>query len=156
EAAVATGLDAVMVAHVAYPALDASGMPASLSPTIITGLLKEQIGFRGVVVTDDLGMAGVAALMSPEDAALRAVQAGADLVICVSLPCDATKVQARLLQAARSGELPAARLDDAVRRVTELKQRYRAGEAGPGRLDEVGSAAHRELVATILAAAGGN
>ena len=156
EAAVATGLDAVMVAHVAYPALDASGMPASLSPTIITGLLKQQIGFRGVVVTDDLGMAGVAALMSPEDAALRAVQAGADLVICVSLPCDATKVQARLLQAARSGELPAARLDDAVRRVTELKQRYRAGEAGPGRLDEVGSAAHRELVATILAAAGGN
>lgn len=151
RAATQAGLDAVMVAHVAYPALDPSGLPASLSP-VIGGMLKEQLGPHGVVVTDDLGMAGVAAMMAPEEAALRAVQAGADLVICVSQPCDATRVQARLLRAAQTGELSEARLNDAVRRVIELKQRYNAGAPGRGRLEDVGSAAHRALVAEILGA----
>lgn len=151
EAAMRAGLDAVMVAHVAYPALDPSGLPASLSP-VIGRMLKEQLGPRGVVVTDDLGMAGVAALMTPEEAALRAVQAGADLVICVSQPCDAARVQARLLRAAQTGELSEARLDDAVRRVLELKQTYRVGTAGRGRVEDVGSAAHRAVVAEILGA----
>ncbi len=156
RAAVDAGIDAIMVAHVAYPALDPSGQPASLSPVIVGQLLKRQIGFTGVVVTDDLGMAGVAALMTPEDAALTAVQAGADLVICVSLPCDATKVQARLLRAARSGELSRERLDDAVARVIRLKRQYGVGAGPSGGLAEVGSAAHQALVATILAAAGGS
>lgn len=149
RAAMRGGLDAVMVAHVAYPALDSSGLPASLSPTI-GQMLKEQLGPLGVVVTDDLGMAGVAALMTPEEAALRAVQAGADLVICVSAPCDATRVQARLLRAVRSGELSESRLNDAVRRILDLKREYRVGQPGRGRLDDVGSAAHRAVVTEIL------
>jgi beta-N-acetylhexosaminidase len=149
RAAMGAGLDAVMVAHVAYPALDPSGLPASLSPTI-GRMLKEQLGPLGVVVTDDLGMAGVAALMPPEEAALRAVQAGADLVICVSTPCDATRVQARLLQAVRSGDLPESRLNDAVRRVLALKRAYAVGEPGRGRVEDVGSAAHQAVIAEIL------
>ncbi|MGE0228764.1 MAG: beta-N-acetylhexosaminidase [Dehalococcoidia bacterium] len=153
EAAVAAGLDAVMVAHVAYPALDPSGMPASLS-AVIGAMLKEHLGVRGIVVTDDLGMAGVAALMPSEEAALRAVQAGADLLICVSLPCDATLVHARLMRAVATGELSASRLNDAVRRVLELKERHGIGVRWNGSLDAVGSPAHRAVIEEILAAGG--
>ncbi|MEZ4553276.1 MAG: beta-N-acetylhexosaminidase [Dehalococcoidia bacterium] len=153
DAAMAAGLDAVMVAHVAYPALDPLGMPASLSP-VIGAMLKDQLGASGVVVTDDLGMAGVAALMPSEDAALRAVQAGADLLICVSLPCDATLVHARLMRAVETGELAESRLNDAVRRVLELKERHRIGVQVSGDLDAVGSPAHRAVIEEILAAGG--
>ncbi len=155
RAAIEAGIDAIMVAHVAYPALDASGLPASISPTIVTGLLRDQLGFDGVVVTDDMGMAGVAALMAPEQAVVEAVKAGVDLVICVSLPCDAETAQEALIAAVESGELPLARVDDAVRRVLDLKQRLEVERTDLGDLDAVGSAEHQAVVDEILALAGG-
>lgn len=154
-AAIRGGLGAVMVAHVAYPALDASGLPASVSPAIVSGLLKEQMGFSGVVITDDLGMVGVTGLLAPEDAAVAAVKAGVDLVICVSRPCDVARTHAALMRAVRSGEISGSRLADAYRRVTELKRAYDVGRAFGGDLSLVGSAAHRAVVDEVLRAAGG-
>jgi beta-N-acetylhexosaminidase len=155
RAAIEAGIDAIMVAHVAYPSLDPSGLPASISSTIVTGLLREQLGFEGVIVTDDMGMAGVAALMPSEQAVVEAVKAGVDLVICVSMPCDAEMAQAALIAAVESGDLPLARVDDAVRRVLELKQRFEVERTDLGDLAAAGSAEHQAVVDEILAAAGG-
>jgi beta-N-acetylhexosaminidase len=144
-----------MVAHVAYPALDASGLPATLSRPIITGLLREELGFDGVIVTDDMGMAGVAALMPSEQAVVEAVKAGVDLVICVGLPCEAPKAHAALLDAVRSGELSMERVDDAVRRILALKQQLEVERAGAGDLGAVGSAEHQAVVEEIVQKAAG-
>jgi beta-N-acetylhexosaminidase len=155
RAAIDDGIEAIMVAHVAYPTLDPTGTPASISPAIVTDLLRRQIGFDGVVVTDDMGMAGVAALMPSEQAAVEAVKAGVDLVICVSLPCEAPKAQAALLEAVRSGELPMARVDEAVRRILALKAVLEVERTDFGDLEAVGGAEHRAVVDRVLQEARG-
>jgi beta-N-acetylhexosaminidase len=78
--ALEVGVEAVMTSHLIYPRLEA-GRPASLSSTIITGLLKERLGFRGLVLTDDLDMGAITLGHSPEEAALTALAAGADRVL---------------------------------------------------------------------------
>src|SRR5690606_29649007 len=93
RAAVQEGIGAVMVAHVAYPALDASGIPASISEPIVTGVLRQELGFDGVVVTDDMAMAGITGQAPPAQSSVQAIAAGADIVICVSLPCDPATTQ---------------------------------------------------------------
>lgn len=121
RAAIQAGVAAVMTAHVIFPALDPD-CPATVSHRII-GLLREDLGFPGVVVTDSLAMRGITDLLSPEDAAVRAVQAGADMV----LACGPYDVQLRILQAlreaVRSGRVPASRVVDASSRVLALKRR---------------------------------
>jgi beta-glucosidase-like glycosyl hydrolase len=112
--AIRAGVDAVMTAHVAYPALDPSGVAATLSPRIVTGLLREELGFGGVVVTDAMIMEGV--LESGRDeasAAVRAVAAGCDALL---YPQDPAAVAAALT-AALGGELPEARVTEAIARI---------------------------------------
>ena len=76
QQAIQAGVDGLMIAHVAYPALDSSGLPATVSEPIVTNLLRNQYGFSGVTFTDDMGMQGISSLMSPQDAAVRAVRPG--------------------------------------------------------------------------------
>jgi beta-N-acetylhexosaminidase len=85
RAAIAGGIDAIMLAHVAYPALDPSGRPATISAPIITCLLRGELGFGGPIFTDDMGMEGITALYAPAEAAVQAVLAGADVVLCARL-----------------------------------------------------------------------
>jgi beta-N-acetylhexosaminidase len=117
--AIEAGVKAVMVAHLDVPALDPEpGRPSSLSPAIITGLLRVRMGFQGLVVTDAMEMAGVTSLYSSPEAALRAVLAGVDLVL---LPPEPAKVIPFLVEAAKSGRLPVARIEDSVRRILAVK-----------------------------------
>jgi beta-glucosidase-like glycosyl hydrolase/CubicO group peptidase (beta-lactamase class C family) len=115
----AAGADAVMTAHLAVPALDPTGTPASLSPEVTTRLLREEMGFQGLVATDALDMAGAKAAWQG-DAVVRAVAAGADVVL---LPSDPVVAHQSLVRAVREGVLPARRLDDAVLRVLAAKER---------------------------------
>ncbi len=115
----AAGADAVMTAHLAVPALDPSGTPASLSPEVTTRLLREQMGFQGLVVTDALDMAGAKAAWQG-DAVVRAVAAGADAVL---LPADPVVAHQSLVRAVREGVLPARRLDEAALRILTAKER---------------------------------
>ncbi len=149
-----------MTAHVAYPALDPMGLPATLSAPILTGLLRGALGFQGVILTDDLGMGAVAERWSPDEAAVQAVRAGADIVVCARLaapgacpPEALARIRDGLLAAVWEGRLPMARVDAAVRWILALKGRYRVGEPPTGDLAQVGSAAHRGVVAAILDAA---
>jgi beta-N-acetylhexosaminidase len=164
RAAIAAGIDAIMTAHVVYPALDPSGLPATVSKPIITDLLRTEMGFDGVVFTDDMGMAGIAEIYSPEEAAVQAVLAGADIVVCARLDLQGVEGACRpewlerlrngLLDAARDGRLPVSRIDESVARILALKERYGAGPASGEELSRVQGAEHLRIVADVLEEAG--
>ena len=123
EAAIAAGLPAIMVGNVSIPGLTGS-LPATLSAPAITGLLRHQLGFRGLVLTDSLSALAVQdAGYSVPQAAARAIEAGADMVLFNSPDPDATtnEVIASITSAVTSGRLPATRLDDAVQHVLSAK-----------------------------------
>jgi len=119
--AIDAGVDAVMVAHVTIPALDAEpNRVATTSKAMVTGLLKEQMGFKGIVVTDALDMAGLTRMYANDvgRAAVEAFKAGNDLLI---IPADLEASYRDVLQAVKSGEISRERLDESVRRILELK-----------------------------------
>jgi len=119
--AVNAGVQAIMTAHLRIPALDPTpDLPATLSHPILTGLLRNEMGFRGLIVTDAMGMGGVTTLYTPEDAALRAVKAGVDMLL---LPPEPKEVIQALIQAVRAGELQESRIDASVKRILEAKAR---------------------------------
>src|SRR6476660_7351906 len=110
--AVESGVASIMTAHVAYPALDPSGVPATLSPLILDEL-RGPLGFDGLVVSDALIMDGALEGRRESDAAVEAVRAGVDLLL---YPKDARRVREALEQSLASGSLPRARLAEALRR----------------------------------------
>ena len=121
RAAFAAGASTVMTGHLAVPALDPdSGTPATLSPKIIAGLLRHEMGFDGLVVTDAMDMGGVARHFTPGDAAVQSILAGADLLLQPPVPDAAL---AALSEAAKSGRLPLERINQAVTRVLRAKAR---------------------------------
>ncbi|WP_344874339.1 beta-N-acetylhexosaminidase [Nonomuraea antimicrobica] len=119
RAAIEAGVDAVMSAHLVFPKLDPSGDPATLSKPILTGLLREKLGFQGVVSTDALNMAGVRKKYNDGEVAVRAVLAGADLLL---MPNDLPKAYRAVLGAVESGRISKQRLDQSVTRLLTLKQ----------------------------------
>ncbi len=118
--AIAHGVDAIMSAHVVMPKLDKSGDPATLSKRILTGLLRERLGFTGVVITDSLQMAGARQKYGDGEVAVRAILAGADILL---MPPDFPRAYNAVLAAVKSGRISAKRLDESVARVLALKER---------------------------------
>jgi beta-N-acetylhexosaminidase len=119
--AIEAGVDSVMVAHVTVPALDpAPDRVATTSSAIVEGLLKEEMGFNGIVVTDALDMAGLTRLYAKDigRAAVESFKAGNDVLI---IPADLDASYRSMLQAVRSGEISRQRLDQSVRKILELK-----------------------------------
>ncbi|MGH7912675.1 MAG: beta-N-acetylhexosaminidase, partial [Candidatus Dormibacteraceae bacterium] len=145
RSAVAAGVDSVMVGHLAVPALDPSGTPASLSPPLLGGLLRERLGWQGLVCADDLEMAGVAGQdTTAGELAVRAMAAGCDLLFFSHTPSKAVAAAAALVEAVSSGRLSEARLREAAERVRALRERLRVGS--PPALADVGSAPHAAIV----------
>ena len=116
--AIAAGVDAVMLGHIAVPALDPTGAPATLSAPI-AGELRSVLGFRGLMVTDAMEMQGVRAAWTGE-AAVRAVRAGADFIL---LPPDPDVAIQAIVREVRQGRLTEARIDESVTRILEAKER---------------------------------
>ncbi|KQM02883.1 beta-N-acetylhexosaminidase [Frankia sp. CpI1-P] len=127
RAAVAAGAPMVMVGHLLATALDGES-PASLSPAVVTSLLRRELGFDGVVVTDALNMAAITKRYSPGEAAVRAVLAGDDLLL---MPPRLVEARDGLLAALRGGRIPASRIDDSARRVLRLKWRLAHATPAP-------------------------
>jgi beta-N-acetylhexosaminidase len=154
-AAIKGDVDAVMSAHVVMPKLDPSGDPATLSKKILTGLLREKLGFDGVVSTDALDMKGVREKYSDGEVAVRAVLAGADLLLMTP---DMPEAHAAVLAAVKSGRISATRLDQSVRRLLDLKAARgllnEAPVADPEEAERVlDSAAHRRVARLITSRA---
>ncbi len=119
RAAIAAGTDTIMTAHIIAPALDPSGTPASMSKPIVTGLLRDQLGYQGVVVTDALSAAALEGI-PPAQRAVEGVEAGDDLLLMPdSLP---DSVQA-VLDAVHNGTISEQRIDESVTRILTLKDR---------------------------------
>lgn len=122
RAAIAAGSKSVMSAHILLPALDPH-RPATLSPQILTGLLREELGYEGLIVTDAVEMQAIASTYGIERGSVLAIAAGAD-ALCVGggLDDDSTVLRLRdaLVAAVRAGELPEERLADAAARVRAL------------------------------------
>jgi beta-N-acetylhexosaminidase len=118
KAAIAAGVDSIMTAHIVVKALDPSGVPSTLSKKVLTGTLRQELGFRGVIATDSLRMAGVRKEFSDEEIAIRALEAGADVLLDPEQPV--VQYEA-VLGAVRSGRLTEHRLDQSVRRILTMK-----------------------------------
>lgn len=126
---IAAGAPTVMTTHITFPALDPC-LPATFSPAIVNGLLRGQLLFRGVVVTDDLEMAGSTSVMSLEEGALSALKAGVDLLLVSGMILperDLTGLLESLAGALREGRLEPHIPGEALQRVKALKERYLTG-----------------------------
>ncbi|GAA2456824.1 glycoside hydrolase family 3 protein [Streptomyces macrosporus] len=120
RAAIARGVDTIMTAHIVVPALDPTGVPATMSHPIITGLLREELGFDGLIVTDALDMQGASGRFPPDVAPVQALKAGCDqLVLAPKMDVAYNAV----LAAVRGGEISEERLNASVVRVLEHKIR---------------------------------
>lgn len=122
RAAIAAGVDMIMVGHVLIPAINPT-LPASLAPQTYE-ILRQQLGYQGVLITDDLGMGAITPHYGEAQAGLMALEAGADMIMFASSINAAVEADALIAQAVQSGQLPVARLDASVTRVLELKQKY--------------------------------
>ncbi|MDN3355565.1 glycoside hydrolase family 3 N-terminal domain-containing protein [Actinomadura sp. DC4] len=119
KTAIAHHADVIMTAHIVVPGLDKSRLPATMSKTVLTGLLRDKLGFKGVTITDSLQMTGATIKFGPEEAAVRAVVAGADMLL---MPRDLGRAYNAVLAAVKSGRISRGRLDDAVTRIIRMKK----------------------------------
>ncbi|MFI5690390.1 glycoside hydrolase family 3 N-terminal domain-containing protein [Kribbella sp. NPDC051586] len=119
QAAIRAGIQSIMTAHIVVPALDPSGDPATLSRPILTGILREQLRFDGVVITDSLGMQGVRDKYGDAEIPLRAIEAGVDQLL---MPVDPGLAYNSVLDAVRSGRISESRIDESVGRILTLKR----------------------------------
>ncbi|MEU5315784.1 glycoside hydrolase family 3 protein [Streptomyces sp. NPDC021056] len=126
RAAIAAGIDSIMTAHIMVPALDDSGDPATLSHPILNGILREELGYDGVIVTDSLGMEGVRTKYGDDRVPVLALKAGVDQLLN---PPNLDVAWNAVLKAVRDGELTEARLDESILRVLRLKAKLRLFEA---------------------------
>lgn len=147
RAAIEAGVDVIMVGHLSVPALDPSGAAASLSPALNQGLLRERLGFTGVVMTDCMEMAGASPDASFGEQAVRAFLAGADLVLVSHRADRQREAAAALRHAVESGRVGAERLRQSAGRVLALKRRLAAVATPP--MAVVGAPAHRKAVEAI-------
>ncbi|MBB6170152.1 beta-N-acetylhexosaminidase [Nocardiopsis mwathae] len=136
RAAVDAGVDAIMTAHVVMPQLDDSGAPATLSEDIIGGILRDELGYDGVVTTDALNMEGVRQAHDDGENAVRAILAGADQLL---MPPDPAAAVDAVTEAVDEGRIGQERLDESVLRVLKLK--IRRGVIGAQPVDPGAAAA---------------
>jgi len=144
--AVAAGAQAIMTAHVRFPALEPDGLPATLSPRILRGLLRDEWGYDGVVFTDCLEMKAISGTVGVARGAVMAVKAGADVVLVSHTPALQQAALDALYEAVVAGEIAEERIDESVRRIVALKAEQAArgpagsvladrGDAGAGSAD---------------------
>jgi beta-N-acetylhexosaminidase len=148
RSAIAAGTDAIMTAHVQFPAYDGSGSPATLSPVILDGLLRVELGYEGVIVTDCLEMKAISETVGIGRGAVMAIQAGADLVLVSHRLDRQIEALEALYQAVLSGEISEARIDLSVQRLLAAKRkRALVRQSQPGVVP--GAAAHKELALQV-------
>ncbi len=118
EAAIEADVPFIMVGHLSTPQATGDDTPASVNPSIVTGVLRDQLGYDGIVTTDSMGMGAVNELYSPDEAAVRAIEAGVDIVL---MPADFQTAYQGVLNAIADGRITEGRIDESVTRIVEAK-----------------------------------
>jgi beta-N-acetylhexosaminidase len=150
RAAIDAGVGAMMTYHGILPALDSSGVPATLSPKVLGGLLRQDLRFQGLLITDAMDMAGVVEQFGAYEAAKRAVAAGADVLL---MPADVKGTIDAVVAGVAEGRYDERRLDASVRRIVEMKRRFALDRQRFVDLDSVraivGDTAHTALARMV-------
>lgn len=118
QAGIEAGADFVMVSHATAPALDDNNVPSSLSRKVITDTLRGELGFQGVIITDALDMTAITDYYTPEEAAVMAIEAGADMLL---MPEDFEKAYGAVLAAVQEGKITEERIDESLERIYRVK-----------------------------------
>ncbi|MEZ4360319.1 MAG: beta-N-acetylhexosaminidase [Kofleriaceae bacterium] len=147
-AAAAAGVPMFMTAHVVFAALDES-RPATMSPAVMTGLLREQLGYRGVIVSDDLDMKAIADHYGVADAAVQAIRAGCDALLLCRDRGHQEEVERGLIVAAERDSELRRQIGVAAERIRATKRAFFAARPARPARDVVGCAAHRRLAAEL-------
>jgi len=154
QAAIDAGVGAIMTFHGFLPALDSSGVPATLSRDVMTGLLREQMRFDGLLISDAMDMAGVTERFGAAEASKRAIAAGNDVLL---MPADVTGAIDAVMAGLAEGRYDESRIDRSVQRVLALKYRYGLSTDRLVELEEVrrvvGTDEHQRLADTVAARA---
>lgn len=155
RAAIAAGVKVVMSAHIAMPGLESGAtVPATLAPEILTGVLRDSLKFKGLVVTDALDMGALVSAYGPGEATVKAFLAGSDLLL---MPADVRPAIDAMVEAVAGGRVTRARLDQSVRRVLEAKEGFGLFRRRTVNLDSVGAVvgrrAHRDTALAVSARA---
>lgn len=148
RAAIDHGIDAIMTAHIVVPALDDSGLPATLSEPILTDFLRGELEFDGLIVTDSLGMSG-ANVVPPDQVPVEAFKAGADVLLN---PPGVDLAYNAVLEAVQSGDISMERLDQSVYRILEAKMKrglFDNPYADPEAIENIGSEDHLKIAEDI-------
>ncbi len=122
----AAGVASIMVAHIWFPAVDPVEVPSSISHNVVTGLLRDEMGFNGLIMTDAMDMNAVDMTVNYQESMVMAVQAGIDLMTMgPGFGTETTeKAMQAVVDAVRSGRIPESRIDESVRRIIAAKARY--------------------------------
>ncbi len=151
--AIRAGVDAIMTAHVIFPAYDPELIPSTISRPILTGLLREELQFDGIIVTDCLEMDAIKDSVGIAEGAVRAVKAGADMVLISHLLERQKAGIHAVLRAVEWGEIPMEQIDASVKRILKLKQKRRLAEiprvACTELKNRIGSPTSREVARRI-------
>lgn len=151
RAAIEEGVGGVMSAHIALPRIETEKLPATLSSKMMTGVLRTEMAFGGVIFTDAMNMQGIAAHYPEGEAAVRAIKAGADIVL---YPPSVEKAFTAIKRAVETNEITIARIDESVRRVLTAKARLGLDKnrlVDLNKLDRVlGSAEHQRTARQII------
>lgn len=144
-------LPGVMLAHISYPLIDASLLPATYSKPLVSEFLRKDLGFDGLVMTDDIEMLGAKGISSPAERTIRAIEAGADMVMIAWNPSSQEKAFYGLLDSVKKGRISTDRVDASVKRILKLKLMHDLNNSieplPPRELEFMVS--HRELRSTI-------
>src|SRR5262249_54545263 len=148
--AAAAGLPMIMTAHIVFAALDPA-RPATLSEQVVTGLLRDALGYRGVIVSDDLDMRAIADHMGAGAAAVAAVRAGCDAVLLCRDEDNQAQAEAALIREAEGDSELRRRIGEAAERVRTLKRAHavRRARHPVASRDVVGSAEHQRLAGRL-------
>ncbi|MDE6964389.1 MAG: glycoside hydrolase family 3 protein, partial [Lachnospiraceae bacterium] len=122
QAGIAAGTDFIMVSHLSVPNVTGDDTPASLSEKMITEILRGQLGYQGIVITDAMDMKAITDFYEPGEAAVRAILAGADMIL---MPDDFEAAYNGVLEAVNNGTLSQARIDESLQRIFRVKLRDR-------------------------------
>lgn len=154
RSAIRSGVDSIMTAHISVPSLDPSGTPATLSKKIINGLLREQMKYQGLVVTDDMEMQAITKDGGISKAAINAVLAGCDIITVVWTDRAKDEAYISLLKAVKSGLISEERIDQSVKRIIKTKLKRGLFEETPDPKIEdvrkiVGNKLHQQIAQLI-------
>jgi beta-N-acetylhexosaminidase len=135
RAAIEHGVDAVMSAHIALPAVEPEEIPSTISPKVLTGVLRNDLAFKGIIVTDAMDMQGLAKQFAPGEASVRALEAGADVLL---MPTDADPAIRAVVDAINRGRLTRKRIDQSVQKILAAKARVGLASKRVVDLDDLG------------------